>query len=324
VKEIAMNIRKLCRLLAACGLGLAIGLGSAGPALAETGCNAGTWTEVPGGGITNGTAPAAAVLGDNLHLFVVGGSDLIFTNVYQSASGAWTGWSVVPDDGVAGGGGPAAVVYRGNLYLFIIDAIGHIFVNVLTPSGWGTWNEVPSGGVGTHGLAATTFQQLGRPDELNLFVRGTDGHIYVNSLTGSTWSGWSEVPGGGLTTHGPAATNSGNVFLYVRGVGGGIYENSRDLVSGSWGSWAEVPGGGYTTAAPGVATGHPTGIVLAVRGLGAGIYQNLLGPGGSGFWSELPGAGSAAATAGPAVVVYQGAFRFFVTGPGDRIVCSAR
>lgn len=319
-----MNVRKLCKHLVAYSLGLSIGLGSTAGALADIGCNAGTWTEVPGAGITNGTAPAAAVFGNDLHLFVIGGSDLVYTNVYQSASDAWTGWSVVPGDGVAGGSGPAAAVYRGNLYLFIIDAVGHIFVNALTASGWGAWNEVPSGGVGTYGLSATTFQKLGQPDELDLFVRGTDGRIYINSLTGAAWSGWSEVPGGGLTTHGPAATYSGNVFLYVRGVGGGIYENSRDLVSGNWGSWAEVPGGGYATAAPGVATGHPTGIVLGVRGLGAGIYQNLLGPGGSGLWSELPGSGSAAATAGPAVVVYQSAFRFFVTGPGDRIVCSAR
>jgi hypothetical protein len=289
---------------------------------AQTGCVLDRWTEVPGGGITTGTGPATAVLGQNLHLFVTGGADQIFTNVFESASSSWRGWSEVPGSGRTGGSGPAAAVYRGNLHLFVLGPTGHIFVNTLTPAGWGTWSEVPGGGIGTEGLAAATFQRLGGSDELDLFVRSAEGTIFINTLTGPNWSGWSEVPGGGITTHGPAAIAFGNLYLYVRGTGGGIYENTRDLSTGNWGGWREVPGGGLTTAAPGVAASHTAGILLAVRGLGSGIHRNLLGPGSSQQWSELPGNGRAAATAGPAVVVYQSAFHLFVSGPDDRIICS--
>ncbi len=317
-----MKARKFRTWLIAICLGLLFGLGMSPLSYAQTSCERDKWTEVPGGGITTGTAPATAVLGNDLHLFVIGGTDRIYTNVFRSASANWSGWSEVPGGGIAGGSGPAAVVYRGNLHLFIINATGRIYANILTPAGWGEWNEVPGGGIGTYGLAAATFQRLGASDELDLFVRGTNGGIYTNTLAGTSWSGWSEVPGGGITTHGPAATTFGSLYLYVRGIGGGVYENARDLSTGEWGAWREVSGGGIITAAPGAAAGHFAGILVAVRGLGSGIFQNLIGPGSSGQWSELPGNGRAAATAGPAVVVYAGAFHLFVSGPEDRIICS--
>ena len=60
---------------------------------------------------------------------------------------------------------------------------------------------------------------------LRLYVRGTDRcRIYVNTRTGSTWSGYSEVPGGGLTPSGPEAVLEGSqVQLFVRGVDDRIY-----------------------------------------------------------------------------------------------------
>jgi hypothetical protein len=59
-----------------------------------------------------------------------------------------------------------------------------------------------------------------------LFVRGTDNRIYQNLLTNNSWSGWSEVPGGGLTPSNPGATVYQNrLFLFVRGTDNRIYQN---------------------------------------------------------------------------------------------------
>jgi hypothetical protein len=229
---------------------------------------------------------------------------------------------------VAAGTGPAATIYKSKLHLFTLgfngSTAGGIFVNVLSSSGWSGWSEVPGGGVGTHGLAATRFQvsQAGQLiDELNLFVRGGDGAIYTNILRAGNWSGWGEVPGGGFTPHGPAATVAGNLFLYVRGLGGGIFENVRDFTTGNWSGWSEKSGDGSTTAAPGVAFGHPVGILMVIRGHQGRFNQQLLGMEG---WSEVPGGGRTSATAGPAVVVYQGKFQTFVSGSNDRILCTSR
>lgn len=311
------------RVLAGC-LGLLVGLGITPLSHAQTTCVRGAWTEVPGAGITNGSGPAAVVLGSDLHLFVTGGGDAIYSNIFTAAAGSWTGWSEVPGGGKTDGSGPAAAVFRGNLYLFVLGATGHIFVNTLAQAAWSGWVEVPGNGVAVAGLAAATFQRLGQRDELNVFVRGTDGAVYINTLSGSnttSWSGWSEVPGGGLITYNPAATTFGDQYLYARGIGGGIWENSRSLSTGAWRGWNEVPGNQYATAAPAAAPSHSVGIVLAVRGLGSLVYQNALGPGGN-QWNEVPGNGRATATAGPALVLYNNAFHLFTTGAGDRVFCT--
>jgi hypothetical protein len=311
------------RMIAAC-LGLAFGLGMTPASHAQTTCAREAWTEVPGAGITNGSGPATVVLGNDLHLFVTGGLDAIYTNIFVAANRSWTGWGEVPGGGKTDGSGPAAAVFRGNLYLFVLGATGHIFVNTLAPAGWSGWIEVPGNGVGVAGLAAASFQRLGQRDELNVFVRGTDGAVYINTLSGAnttSWSGWSEVPGGGLITYNPAAVTFGDQYLYVRGIGGGIWENSRSLSTGAWRGWNEVPGNGFATAAPAAVASHNLGILLAVRGLGSAVYQNVLGPGGN-QWTEVPGNGRATATAGPALALYNGAFHLFTTGPGDRVFCT--
>ncbi|GAW32964.1 hypothetical protein JDF658_27290, partial [Carboxydocella sp. JDF658] len=65
--------------------------------------------------------------------------------------------------------------------------------------------------------------------------------IYLNRLSPlGIWSGWSEVPGGGLTLAEPEAVGfRSELNLFVRGTDNGIYQNilRRDL----WSGWSEVP-----------------------------------------------------------------------------------
>jgi hypothetical protein len=317
-----MNIRKLLTRLVATCLALLLGIGMTPISHAQTGCARDTWTEVPGFGVTNGSGPAAVVLGNDLYLYVTGGGDLVFTNVFTASSNSWSGWTEVPGDGRTGGDGPAAVMYRNDLYVFFLGPTGLIYVNRATAGRtWGGWTEVPGNGVGTKGLAAAVLAPIVRPDELELFVRGTDGRIYINTLTGTSWSGWTEVPGGGITTHGPAATAFGYLYLYVRGVGGGVFENVHAADTGAWSGWTELPGNGFTTAAPGAAAGHLNN-ALAVRGLEGYIFQTRAGQGSTNQWTVVPGDGRATATAGPALVFYNGLLHAFATGPLDRIFCS--
>ena len=55
---------------------------------------------------------------------------------------------------------------------------------------------------------------------VSVFARGIDDRIYMNARSNGQWSGWSEVPGNGLTPDAPAAVvdSQGNVLLFVRGV----------------------------------------------------------------------------------------------------------
>src|SRR6266480_4569521 len=60
---------------------------------------------------------------------------------------------------------------------------------------WAGWSPIPTGATSSGPTAVASGTK-------NLvFVRGTDNRIYQNTfnLVGTRWSGWVEVPGGGLT-----------------------------------------------------------------------------------------------------------------------------
>jgi Subtilase family len=63
------------------------------------------------------------------------------------------------------------------------------------------WDEVPDGESTVDTPAAATY---GATEFL--FVRGGNDRIYLNQFDGGSWTGWGEVPGGGLTPSAPAAT----------------------------------------------------------------------------------------------------------------------
>lgn len=290
-------------------------------ALAQTGCVAGKWTLVPGPGTTTGTGPAAVVLNYDLHLFVTGAGDRIYTNIFAGAERRWTGWGEVPGDGIAmGGTGPAAAIHGGSLYLFVIGLDNRIAVNTRTASNWTGWIEVPGGGLSTHAPAATSFRgfKVGQQPELGLFIRATDGTIQVNKLIGTAWTGWREVPGGGITTHGPAAIgfSPGPLVLSVRGLDGAVAKNVLDTSTGNWSGWLSL--GGFVTAAPSAVATHD--FVMLARGMGGKIYHRNYNTG----WKLFPNNLSGTSTAGPSGVFYGSAVQVFISGLGDRVYCTAK
>src|SRR5215510_4272573 len=69
-----------------------------------------------------------------------------------------------------------------------------------------------------------------------------------------TWSGWSEVPGGG-TTYAPlcAVAHRGQLYLFEKGDNNQIYWGRYD--GSAWReTWTAIPGGGTTDAGLGGAT----------------------------------------------------------------------
>jgi hypothetical protein len=111
---------------------------------------------------------------------------------------------------------------------------------------------------------------------LYVAVRGTDGRLYDNlrDLAGS-WTGWREVPGGGLTSSGPgSAAFNGQLWYFVRGTDNRVYQNRLAAGAGStWTGWSEVPGGGLTPSGP-EAAATSTALFLVVQGTDSGIYVN--------------------------------------------------
>jgi hypothetical protein len=83
------------------------------------------------------------------------------------------------------------------------------------------------------------------PNQLMVFVRGSDDQLYVNQLTGSSWSGWIAL-GGTLTADPTAAAHGWNgqyVTVVVRGAGG--EPNYRRWNGYYWEDWNTL--GGWVT-----------------------------------------------------------------------------
>jgi hypothetical protein len=166
----------------------------------------------------------------------------------------------------------------------------------------------------------------------DVFIRGNDDHIYRNRGSKSawnigipnsptSWSGWSEVSGGGMTRSEPAAVwvVGPNVMLFVRGLDDRIYENV--FYGSGWGGWSEVPGGGLTLSGP-AAVVHNGIRKLFVRGLNDGIFENDFDGRQWSGWSELPGGGRTISTPAPVVYSYGGSgasLILFARGQDNRI-----
>ena len=125
---------------------------------------------------------------------------LITLNVY-----AWNSfWTKV--GGTSTDQAAATAVYNGKLYCFIKYGTweNSLKYTVNSGAGWGPWVDVPSGTTDRRPAATVHASKLW------LFVKGgKDNRIYMRYLNFSVWSNWEEVPGGGLTSHGPAACTTG-------------------------------------------------------------------------------------------------------------------
>jgi hypothetical protein len=115
------------------------------------------------------------------------------------------------------------------------------------------------------------------PGEIYVFARASDGAILERHRHSGKWSDWASL--GGNATSGPSAVvYSGALLVFVRGVDGGIYQNTMDA-GGRWSGWAGI--GGYSTSAPGanVRKGSSNVLDLVVKGGDNALWHRAYVPG---------------------------------------------
>lgn len=154
---------------------------------------------------------------------------------------------------------PALTEFGGNLLLFQTGRDGGLWYQGLTnvDASHSTWSW--SGATPIPGPPGTGIRTSLRPaiassgDQLHIIVVGNNEHIYHSALRlDGSWSGWQEIPGGGRTEHGPAASTSPDGYLMVihAGTNNVQYVQRGRISTGAWeGSWSPMPYG-RTTSAP--------------------------------------------------------------------------
>ena len=152
------------------------------------------------------------------------------------------------------------------------------------------------------------------PPSQYTMVRGTDGGIYLSSLSSSLAASspsssavWTRLPG--ATMDGPTGVQcGGQLFLAVQGTDNGIYFGSLNTATSVFSGWTHLPGA--TLSGPGLAADSSCNLYMAVRGTDNGVYLNKYTSGAWQAWSKLPGATSNS----PSVAVYSGSLWVAVEG----------
>lgn len=194
------------------------------------------------------------------------------------------------------------------LLLALVAAASSADAHVLSFSGW---NKLPDGSTEKAPGGASYAGNI------HLFAVGqSDNRIYENiKRGGSTWSGWREVEGGGLTGDAPAAVAYGSdLFLFVRGfTGGQIWFNRKRGADAPWQGWAPIAGFVSGTA-PSAAVYQGKIHVFASR-LGDDRIFSTRFPEPDTFspWAEVGGGGT---TRHPVGVT---PFTDYVTGEGESL-----
>jgi hypothetical protein len=154
----------------------------------------------------------------------------------------------------------------GDLWVFARASDGSILGKVRNSEGWSNWLSL--GGNSTSGPAA-----VGYDNSILVFIRGTDGGIYQNTIDSTNhWGGWKAL-GGGVAASAPGvATRRGSriVDMAVRGTDNAIWH--RWFAPGSgWSAYGSIEGN--LTSAPTLAS-QASGIVnIWARGTDAAVYQ---------------------------------------------------
>lgn len=115
------------------------------------------------------------------------------------------------------------------------------------------------GGIGTSGPTAAS----GSATRVDTFVRGTDGGLWQNTLSGSTWSGWQPLGGGVVSDPGAVSLSASRIDVFVRGTDNQLWQKTWN--GAAWGQWQPL-GGGLTSGPGADGWNGPTHIDVFVRG----------------------------------------------------------
>jgi hypothetical protein len=231
------------------------------------------WSSL-GGNITSG--PAAVGYGSSVLVFARGTDGAIYQKTY--ANGSWSAW------GSLGGystSAPAVEVRRGPegyVDVAIKGGDNAIYFRTYVPgTGWSPWGSL---GGNLTSAPSLNSQSAGI---VNVWARGTDGHLYQQAWNGSQWIGWGSLDGGLVGAPAGVSRAENVVNVYVRGTDNATHSRSWTAATG-WYPWAQLDPAPIESApaAGGDGAGHEW--VVARKDGGVAIKEWT---GAWGSWSSL-------------------------------------
>jgi beta-N-acetylhexosaminidase len=239
----------------------------------------GTWSgPVSLGGATYDQPAAAAVPGSTTsYAAVTGTTGATYLHAFTGGTpaGSWAslgGVATAPPGIAAESGGQVAVAVRGS------DHAIHV-ASYSPATGWGGFTTI--GGVALDDPVGAAFTPSG---DLDVFVTGTTGSVYVDTRHNGTWSGFQDL--GGMVVGGPAAVTEpgGPVQVIAQGEGGTAYVNTYS--GGTWSSWVSI--GGTLTTSPAAASPASGSSWAVAGGTDGNLWMDTYSAGAWSGWQKLP------------------------------------
>ncbi|GGS92098.1 MULTISPECIES: trypsin-like serine protease [Streptomyces] len=195
------------------------------------------WNQPPGDA-AGAKDISAALVGDTVHVLIVGSDGNLYQQAADYRAGRWnTQWTAV---GAVGLSHVTSAVTGTTVHVQGIGGGGVYGRDYDTHTGkWSAWGAVPGGVSGAVDIASSTIGNT-----VHVQIIGSDGGIWtqVGNYDAGRWNdAWTKVGGTGLTRI--SSIPSGNrVELYAVG-DGRVSKASMNTTTGSWSAFTELQGG---------------------------------------------------------------------------------
>jgi hypothetical protein len=251
----------------------------------------------------NGEVCAISSSLDHLHVFVVTSTQRVMEASWNPESGeGWEGWFQVAgvDASLATSqpGSPihAASRHDGSIDLMIAGTQGEVRTAQWDRqfqvddgwTGWHDWSQVGGGQTAQRGAVTATSR---RPEFLDIFTVGTDGHVWTNAIdTARQWGNWRRIDPLQVPYGAPIHAVSrklDDLDIFATDSGGNIQWSHWDPSLSGWTAWSIIRGGRANAVGAVTAVSRRADFIdLFVVGADGGIYTAALDPanGWQGWW----------------------------------------
>jgi hypothetical protein len=180
------------------------------------------WTRHDDGGVLASPPAAGSMNPNHEHVFVRGTDGQVWAKWWQQGSG-WSAWASLGAPPVGFAGGPAISEDATTCDLFVRGGDNALWQKSYKSGVWGSWERHNDGGVLAEDPAVTSM----RANQLQVFVRGTDGNVYQKFWDGGSGTG-GNISGNTTIIDHPSLNGNRNALCQVTqnwnpSGGGGTY-----------------------------------------------------------------------------------------------------
>ncbi len=169
----------------------------------------GSWSSIGGSATSSPAATTPSFPNGVIDVFVRGTDGAVWYKTATNNGTTWSGWHSLGGQ-IASGTGPVACSWgAGRLDVFVEGTNGALWHKWSTNSGaaWSKWESL--GGKLTSSPAASAGGSPQAPNQIDVFVRGTDGACWYKDWTGTAWSSWKSLGGQLAPNTGPGVMSWG-------------------------------------------------------------------------------------------------------------------